>query len=76
MPIHRSNLHIDVIGNGVRIHFTPAVYRKLLQAPFADDGIRENQYAWLFAPLVDRDPEGVANKIAAWALDEGIDISR
>ena len=75
MAKHRSDLHIEVMGNGVRIIFTRAIYRKMLRAPFANDAIRENQSTWLLAPIVDRDPGGVADEIATWALHEGIEIS-
>ena len=75
MAIHCSDLHIEVMGSGVRIFFTRAVYCKMLQAPFANDAIRENQWTWLLAPIVDRDPGGVADEIATWALHEGIEIS-
>ncbi len=75
MPMHNSDLHIDVFGNGVRMFFNQRTSRKMRTAPFSDQVIRESGRVWLLAPIVDRDPKMVANQIAAWAEDVGLNVS-
>ncbi|MCO8146383.1 hypothetical protein NHN26_14235 [Rhodovulum tesquicola] len=76
MPMHSSDLHIDTFGNGVRLRFGERAYHKMLKSPFADQVIRENRRTWLLAPIVDRDPNLVADQIADWANAAGLNTSR
>ncbi|MGK7297150.1 MAG: hypothetical protein ACNS61_15205 [Candidatus Wenzhouxiangella sp. M2_3B_020] len=76
MPIWRSDLHVEVFGNGIRLNFSDQSRGKMEQAPFAGEIIRENKLTWLLAPITDRDPNFVADEIIRWAEGEDLETSR